>query len=158
PYPGDDNLCFVGEQDDDQIAVLALEFQGLDWRTIHPALLAQYSASLNYFTPDGFRYFLPAYLIAELVDVGVPSGADPVFNLTQGLAGTEDTQTTPSPNERTTDWFAQSAGGMASFSRPEREAIVHYLEYMARFDADSAVEIQPALDLYWRPSLEASKS
>jgi hypothetical protein len=156
PYPGDDSLCVVVEQDNDETAIVALEFQGLDWREIHPALIAYNYAALNVFTPDGFRYFLPAYLIADLVDVGIPSGADPVFNLTQGLAEDDDTEVTPpKPDEPTTDWFAQSAGGMAAFSRPEREAIVHYLEYRAQLDADAAAEIEPALDLYWRPSLEA---
>jgi hypothetical protein len=155
PYPGDENICVVEEGDES--AIYALEFQGLDWRTIHPALLVHNYASLSFFTPEGFRYFIPAYLIADLVDLGISNAADPVLFLAQGFTESADTPTansTPS-DEPPADLFAFSAERMAGFSRPERNAILRYLEYKAQFDEDAAPEINEALDRYWKPSLNA---
>lgn len=182
PYPGDDNVCLVGGQEE-EASLYALEFQGLDWRTLHPSLLAQNFLGLNFFTADGFRYFLPAYLVADLIDLGIPSGADPVFHLTSGFAEFQpDPQAgqglkTPSsmapglsvltgsgdPTEGMvsdvpqSDMFIFAAERMAGFSRSEREAIIGYLQYKAQTDPDSAAEIGDALDRYWRPSLETAQ-
>jgi hypothetical protein len=81
PYPGDDQLC--GSDYGDEPAEYALEFRGLDWRTLHPRFLAYHSAALSFFTDEGFAFFLPAFLIAEVYGEG--GNADPVFHLTRGL-------------------------------------------------------------------------
>ncbi len=64
PYPGDDQLC--GSEYGDEPAEYALEFRGLDWRTLHPRFLSYHSAALSFFTDAAFAYFLPAFLIADV--------------------------------------------------------------------------------------------
>jgi hypothetical protein len=55
----------------------------VDWSQLDPAILdASYNA-LSFFSEGGFRYFLPAYLIADLEDR--LQTADPVFHLTNGF-------------------------------------------------------------------------
>lgn len=171
PYPGDDNLLY-GPGQDDEDAECALEFRGVDWKTIHPKLLAYNSASLSFLSPAGFRYFLPAYLVAWL------SGARgrPTFHLHPCRAARpfhtrpdslDYTNSKPNPVGETIQadavarlsdheqeqamlydhWVSQ----MASFSRPERETIIHYLKYEAPDDGVS--EINAAIEYYWKPSL-----
>ena len=137
PYPGDQQLC--GSSQDDEPAEYALEFRGLDWRTLHPDLLELNYAALSFFTPEGFRYFLPAFLIHDLTVAG--ASADPVFHLTYGLCegDREDLRT-------------HGLDRYARFAPIERTAIVSYLKYRAasdRWDVEGVERIGQALEQYW---------
>ena len=171
-YPADDQLC--GSEYGDEPAEYALEFKGLDWRTLNPAFLSYHYAALSFFADEGFAYFLPAFLIADVL--GEAGNADPLFHLTHGLyeepplelppidpamleaSGlTSDEiellQESPQP-QSTIDWYAYALRRFAGFRPPERQAIVHYLEYRSACSWDfEAVKINTALDSYWRPSL-----
>jgi hypothetical protein len=184
PYPGDNNLCDSAMGDEP--AEYAMEFRGLDWRTMHPKFLSYNHASLSFLTGEGFRYFLPAYLICDLHEY--PSGANPVFHLTHGFykEAPEDKaelyrfieeqdiysalpahlreivqemgpmkEILESHREDDTDWRAYSIERFAGFSRPERLAIISYLEHVASLDERETErdEITQALENYWRPSV-----
>ena len=56
-----------------------------DWRTVDPGFLDGHAVALSFFSEAGFRFFLPAYLIADLQ--GKLSTADPLFHLTHGVFG-----------------------------------------------------------------------
>ena len=172
-YPGDDQLC--GSEYGDEPAEYALEFRSLDWRTLHPEFLAYHYASLSFFADEGFAYFLPAFLIADVL--GEAGNADPVFHLTHGLYEEPSFDLAPlnpeilqasglsskeiewlqeSVQQRSTiDWHAYALRRFAGFRLPERRAIIRYLEYRAARAWDSAAEkIDTALDSYWRSSLD----
>jgi len=136
-----------------------------DWSQLDPLVLdAQYTA-LSFFSEGGFRYFLPAYLIADLQ--GRLRTADPVFHLTNGFS--DKVVTLPAGPRTYTKTIGKSAfvnpqryGAMtwhdyarsqlSVFTREESGAIVAYLEY--KRDADihrlNADEINAALDSFWR--------
>ncbi len=172
PYPGDDRLC--GSDQGDEPAEYALEFRGLDWRTLHPDFLAYHYAALSFFSDEGFAFFLPAFMIADVL--GQAGNADPVFHLTYGLyeegpppviqfdvdmlrkLGLDPEQiallqsSPPLPSK--TDWHAYIIRRCAGFGLQEREVIVRYLEYSAgRAWEDQARKIHEALESYWKPSL-----
>jgi hypothetical protein len=73
PYPGDNSLC--GSDQGDEPAESALDFRGVHWQNVHPELLAANYTSLSFLTAEGFRYYLPAYLAAELSGCASESGA-----------------------------------------------------------------------------------
>jgi hypothetical protein len=171
-YPGDDRLCGSGYGDEP--AEYALEFRALDWRTLHPEFLSYHYAALSFFTDEGFAYFLPAFLIADMLGEG--GNADPVFHLTHGLyeePALDLTSLNPSVLEASgleaedlnwlqesvqqpgsIDWRAYALRRFAVFNLPERQAIVRYLEYRAAHTWDFvAVKINTALEAYWKPSL-----
>src|SRR6478672_13010445 len=54
-----------------------------DWRGIPPAVLDGHYDALSFFSEGGFRFFLPAYLVADVRDQLMT--ADPVFHLTHGF-------------------------------------------------------------------------
>ena len=173
PYPGDDQLC--GSDYGDEPAEYALEFKGLDWRTLHPEFLSYHSAALSFFADEGFAYLLPAFMIADVL--GEAGNADPVFHLTHGLYEEPSlglTSLNPAvlqasglaPDElewlqesiqqpSTTDWHAYAMRRFAGFRQQERQAIIRYLEYRAAHAWDfEAKKISAALDSYWKPSLD----
>jgi len=136
-----------------------------DWTRLDPAILdANYNA-LSFFSEGGFRYFLPAYLIADLGEQ--LQTADPVFHLTNGFfdhvvkipAGKRVYEKTIGKsafvNPRrygAMTWQDHARCRLSVFTREESGAIVAYLEY--KRDADphglNAEEIDAALDNFWQ--------
>lgn len=136
-----------------------------DWSQLDPMVLdANYNA-LSFFSEGGFRYFLPAYLIADLQDL--LQTADPVFHLTNGFsdkavkipAGQRIYEKTIGKsafvNPRrygAMTWHDHARCQLSVFTREEAAAIVSYLE--CKRDADphglNAQEITAALDSFWR--------
>jgi hypothetical protein len=170
PYPGDDRLC--GSDLGDEPTEYALEFRGLNWKTIHPDFLSHHYASLSFFSDEAFRYFLPAYLIADLLGDG--SNANPVFHLTHGLVQdifsrkvretmkeliesgllSDETVHLMEEDERADefDWYQIAVDKYSHFNLDERRAIVAYLEY-SRANEYSRDEITQALERYWLKTL-----
>ena len=127
-------------------------------------LAGSYDA-LSFFSEGGFRYFLPAYVIADLKDQ--LHTAYPVFHLTNGFidkvvkipAGQRIYEKTIGKsafiNPRrygAMTWHDHVRCRLSVFTREEAQAIVAYLEY--KRDADShglnTEEIKAALDCFWR--------
>ncbi|MFA5139120.1 MAG: DUF6714 family protein [Elusimicrobiota bacterium] len=133
-YPGDEDLC--GSDQGDEAAEYALEFKGTDWRTLHPAFLSRNSAALSFLTPGAFRYFLPAFLIADLY--GESGSADPVFHLTHALMD---------PNDDLHVWTRER---LSAIQGSERAAVVAYLEWTAGRDDQTRQSIEPALNGFWK--------
>ena len=69
PYPGDENISAPTYDDEGTHAY----FRGRTWSGHTATILRHHSSSLSFFTADAFRYFLPAYMLAELDD---PEEAD----------------------------------------------------------------------------------
>ncbi|HJQ30042.1 MAG TPA: hypothetical protein VJ827_11925 [Rubrobacter sp.] len=135
-----------------------------DWRGIEAGFLDGHANALSFFSEAGFRYFLPAYLIADLR--GELQTADPLFHLTHGFSGgaTEITAGGRTFQIR----FGRSAfvnprryGAMTSydharyrlsvFTREEAGAIVAYLEFKRDSDPDvvARAAIDAALETFW---------
>ena len=82
-YPGDNYLqgSFEGCEPYEEIE----PFKGRqDWQNIDSKLLDAHSGALNFFSEAGLRYFLPAYLMADLHEE--LQSVDPVFVLVHGFS------------------------------------------------------------------------
>ncbi|HKQ34224.1 MAG TPA: hypothetical protein VJT11_02855 [Nitrospiraceae bacterium] len=141
-------------------------FMGVaDWSQLDPMVLdANYNA-LSFFSEGGFRYFLPAYLIADLEEQ--LQTADPVFHLTNGFsdkvveipAGQRIYKKTIGKsafvNPRrygAMTWQDHARCQLSVFTREEAAAIVAYLEYKREADPHglNTEDITAALDNFWR--------
>jgi hypothetical protein len=135
-----------------------------DWRSIDAGFLDGHANALSFFSEAGFRYFLPAYLLADLRDQ--LQTADPLFHLTHGFS---DWTTEVPAGDRT----FKVRHGMTAFINPRRygamtsydyaryrlsvftgeeaNAIVAYLEFKRDLDPDviDRKAIDAALQLFW---------
>ncbi len=134
------------------------------WQDVAPSFLDVHSSALSFFSEAGFRFFLPAYLIADLK--GQLRTADPLFHLTHGFS--EVTVQVP-VNDRV---FIVKSGKstfvnpkrygaltfndharfrLSIFTREEAAAIVAYLGYKRDYDSEASAKaaIDAALDLFW---------
>ena len=127
-----------------------------DWRVLSPAFIDQspdgFGTALSFFSREAFRYFLPAFLLADLD--GELRQATPSFHLWHGLDN--DTRTKPVNPRRYGDWTWYSAISekFSVFSGPEIAAIVAYLRYVAVQDKVFRRNIEEALENYWLGRLE----
>ncbi len=85
-YPGD--WCLRGSNEGDEPYLVERDFKGkTDWRILDPSFIDQspdgLASALSFFSDEAFRYFLPAYLVADID--GRLERSDPLFHLTHGL-------------------------------------------------------------------------
>jgi hypothetical protein len=136
-----------------------------DWSQLDPVVLDGSYDALSFFSEGGFRYFLPAYMIADLKDQ--LHTADLVFHLTNGFidkvvkipAGQRIYEKTIGKsafiNPRrfgAMTWHDHARCRLSVFTREEAHAIVAYLEYKQDVDSHklNTEEISAALDSFWR--------
>ena len=141
-------------------------FMGIvDWSQLDAEILDASYTALSFFSEGGFRYFLPAYLIADLEER--LQTADPVFHLTNGFSDRVVTLPAGQHIYKKTvggsafvnpqrygamTWQDHARRQLSVFTREEAGAIVAYLEYKRDQDSHglNTQEINAALDGFWR--------
>jgi hypothetical protein len=126
PYPGDGALR--GSNVGDEPYQVELGFRGVDWQRASPMLLNVHDAALAFLSHAGFRYFLPAFLVADLL--ALLRAADPLYYLTHGLER-------PDAAER-----------FEGFTGEERAAVAAYLRWREA-DPYEQDQIDRALEEFW---------
>ncbi len=162
PYPGDALLASADGGSADELAGL---MGRRDWPAIDAATLDANYDALSLLSEAGFRFFLPAYLVADVE--GALRTADPVFHLTVGFHdGSVETRAggqvfarrfgasvLVNPRRYGAITFADVARRrLAVFTREEAAAIVAYLGWRReanRVALDRAA-IDAALESFWR--------
>ena len=150
-YPGD--WCLRGSDEGDEPYLLEQEFKGkADWRSLAPAFLDQapdgFASALSFFSDEAFRFYLPAYLIADLR--GQLERTDPVFHLTHGLEESSRRECINPRRYGERTWFEHARHKFASFTRDQAAAIVAYLTLKREHNEFDRQRIDQALESYWR--------
>jgi hypothetical protein len=169
PYPGDRFLqgSFEGCEPYDEVGAFVGK---TDWSVLDAAMLDGHYCALGFFSEAGFRFFLPAFLIADLR--GQLQTADPLFHLSHGFfsfstdvpVGTETfarasggTQFLNPRRYGAMTWADYSRYRLSIFTREEVQAIVAYLNCKRENDAQGLDRdrIDATLQGYW---LDRAKS
>jgi Family of unknown function (DUF6714) len=163
PYPGDAFLqgSFDGCEPAEEVGAFVGK---TDWSSLDPAMLdARYSA-LSFFSEAGFRFFLPAYLIADLREE--LRTAHPLFYLWHGFATvsaeipvgvrtfTRISGGTALLNPRrygAMTWIDSARHRLSVFPREEAQAIVTYMTWKREGDTTGVDKprIDAALAAFW---------
>jgi hypothetical protein len=162
-YPGDAFL--LGSTEGCEPLEEVGPFRGRqDWQAIEPDFLDAHAGALSFLSEGGFRYFLPAYLVADLREQ--LKTADPLFHLTHGFSDIAVQAPTKSrafliksgksafvnPRRYGALTFQDSARFRLSvFPREEAVAIVAYLTCKRAHDPDGLDRepIDAALTAFW---------
>jgi hypothetical protein len=151
PYPGDEAL--VRSQGDEPDEVVELFRGRTDWRALPADFVDRAGAAspsaLSFFSAGAFRFYLPAYLMADLD--GALEYTDPLFYLFHGLDDATRGESVHVPGAGPTTWWGVQQEHLAGFTAAEAAAIVAYLRWrMAGDEPDFARRsVQQALDNYW---------
>lgn len=115
-YPGDENIYAEGVEDPD-IEKRVLRFKGTHWHEVDSEVLRGLRDGFVFFTPEAFRFYLPAFLI-EYIN-------DPDENVVNSLA------------------FALSFArrdNLKLYSSQQIKAINSFLRYMQKYPSGPVVE------------------
>lgn len=138
-----------------------------DWQAIDAAVLDANYDALSFMSEAGFRFFIPAYLVADLNEQ--LDSADPTFNLGVFMEDVIELPVGDTVFEKPIGpsvlfgprgFGALTAGDYARyrnsvFTREEAGAIVAYLEYRRGLpDAVDGDAIDTALESFWRDRAE----
>jgi hypothetical protein len=148
--PGD--WALRGSNEGEEPYLVEKEFQDKrDWRTIDAAFLDQapegFASALSFFSDEAFRYFLPAYLLADLD--GKLGSVDPVFHLCHGLDDATKGEAVNPRRYGSRTWFDERRHQLAVFMAEEARAILLYLRYKAERDEFARGSIEDAIKNYW---------
>ena len=171
-FPGEHFLqgSFEGEEPYEEIGPFRTQ---TDWAAVDAHLLDAHASALSFFSEGGFRFFLPAYLIADLN--GQLLSADPLFHLTHGffdftvqipvgdqvfdIRSGKSTLINPRRYGATTaEDYARCR--LSVFTREEAGAIVAYLEFKRDRDPDCLDQprIDAALEEFWQEHARSAPS
>lgn len=150
PYPGD--WCLAGSTEGDEPRLVAKAFEGKrSWKRLDPVFLDAapdgFASALSFFSDEAFRFYLPAYLLADLA--GALERVDPVFHLTYGLTAATRTKRVNARRYGERTLFDLARFKFSMFNAAQAAAIEAYLERKADVDALARGEIGEALTSYW---------
>jgi hypothetical protein len=124
-----------------------------DWRVLSPEFLDSapdgYASALSFFSDEALRFYLPAYLIADLR--GQLHRADVLFHLTHGLDDESRSKLLNPLRYGNRTWFDAISHRLSIFDAAQAAAIVRYLEHkidVAELELERRSARQ-ALDNYW---------
>ncbi len=149
-YPGDG--CLKGSCEGEEPYLLENEFKGrTDWQSLDASFLDRapdgYGSALSFFSDEAFRFYLPAYLIADLDQKF--RMVDPVFHLCFGLDDVHGSQAINPRRYGRRTWLTEKRRKFAIFNPSQAEAMIAYLEYKATQDEFQRPMIEQALQNYW---------
>ncbi len=170
PYPGDAFLqgSHDGCEPYDEVSAF---FGKTDWKALDSAMLDGHYCALNFFSEAGFRFFLPAYLIADLREE--LRTADPLFHLWHGFATVSAEISVESKTSRRVSggktlvnpnrygamtWSDYARYRLSVFTREEAQAIVAYMTCKREHDAMGldTPRIDAALNEFWLNRIETA--
>lgn len=168
PYPGDSFLqgSFDGSEPFEEVGAFAGKS---DWRTLDSKMLDARYCALDFFSQGGFRFFLPAYLVADLREELLT--AEPLFHLWHGFAIVSTDVTVGSRSFRRSSggsrlvnprrygaitWSEYARHRLSVFVREEAQAIVAYMNYKREHSATDLdkTRIDAALREFWSERAE----
>lgn len=146
--------CLTDSREGDEPALLERDFRDkTDWRVLTPEFLDSapggFASALSFFSDEAFRFYLPAYLLADLR--GQLQSADVLFHLTHGLDDESKGRLVNPLRYGNRSRFEAASHRLAIFDAAQAAAIVRYLEHKidtAEFDLERRTTRQ-ALDNYW---------
>ncbi|MEZ5289586.1 MAG: DUF6714 family protein [Vicinamibacterales bacterium] len=152
--PAPDPADLRSGNEGDEPFLLEAEFRHVPaWQEVDAAFIDRapdgFGSALAFFSSAAFRYYLPAYLVADLR--GRLRQAEPLFYLWHGLL---DAQRHTPVNERrygSWTWFEAISDRFRAFTPAEAAAIVAYLRFKADHDelGLDRPKIAEALRNYW---------
>jgi len=153
-YPGD--WCLRDSNEGDEPYLVERDFKGkTDWRTLDPAFIDQspdgLASALSFFSDEAFRFYLPAYLIADID--GLLERSNPLYHLTHGLDNiSRDEKINPRRYGART-WNDHARFKLAMFTGKEAAAIVGYLRFKGSADPYERENIEAALKNFWNEKI-----
>lgn len=155
--PAPPSWSLVGSSEGDEPRQVAQAFRDKrDWRLLSPAFLDSapngLRSAFGFFSDEALRFFLPAYLLADLA--GGLKEVDMVFHLTYGLDDAGKSQLVNPVRYGARTMFQSAAYRFSVLDSEQSRVIASYLKHKLRDVGAWQVQqesIRQALRNYWQP-------
>jgi hypothetical protein len=122
-YPGDDNVAYDQTSGHLEGSAVAAKFRGKSWQALNTGFLRRNADSIFFFSPAGYVYFLPAFMLATIHDF---KRADMIpLNTVVSLS--------PSLSQAQSETFSARIRGL---TLEQRKVVARFLAYLDRLYAD----------------------
>ncbi|GAA3508393.1 hypothetical protein GCM10022393_19380 [Aquimarina addita] len=172
-YPGDDKLVYDNSGKHLECLETKELFKNKKWNDLPNTFLLEASTSLNFFSKESFKYYLPAYLIFSLENyeesddipnnlvylLTLPSEADTIVvanaikkHKIDKIMGDIDFNEILQNNLKSTNKLIHLFFEKVNlFTVEQREAILQFLKYIDEEHSDDYFNNEPkiAIDRYW---------
>lgn len=137
-YPGDGHLVYDTSGQHLECDQIARAFEGKHWNSLSPSFIFSHNSALSFFSPEAFRYYLPAFLLAAITDIDAADIA--VDSTISNLTVPDDANLLAS--------FWENISGL---TESEKKAIQAFLEFMRDVHGNDYPRWGPqeALRRYW---------
>ena len=177
-YPGDDNIAGT-KYDDLESAEIVKDLKGRKWTDVDAETLAYHSNSLPFFKPEGFAYYLPAFMLLSIQKF---EDSDVAYNLLAALTPTNEKDLQKTIQDISASTFlneahkqealtflneqvkAENISKSQSFTlskymqltKQQSKVVGHFLQYLKQEYAPYFAfdEPQKAIDRYWGAFLD----
>ncbi|MCJ7622220.1 MAG: hypothetical protein MUO76_01860 [Anaerolineaceae bacterium] len=160
-FPGRGNI--TNSYESDEAASMETEFgDKKDWTALEADFLDHapdgFASAPSFFSSTAFRFYLPAYLIADIDDK--LEHVNVVFHLYHGLDETSRAQLINPRRYGNRNWFDYVTERFGSFSSQQAAAVVGYLEfklnsgYLAGFEQEN---VRQALANFWQGRVQRGR-
>ncbi|MDR1461091.1 MAG: hypothetical protein LBI78_05545, partial [Campylobacteraceae bacterium] len=169
-YPGDSNLAYDNASVYPEYENLKNKFKGKQWYELENEFIFNEKDSLFFFGKKGFKYFIPAFMIASIeafdetdnlpdIVIGkftLPTEIDDIILANQIKLDSINRQNP----ERLNDFFRNSLKEknkqihtfidcMIDFNKEQCKSIRDFLEYMTKYSDELYNDPQIAIERYW---------
>ena len=150
PRPGNWALCGSYEGPEGPDAATAFSrldrWQDADATFLHAGRMQQF----HFLSDEGFRYFLPAFLVADLDGHREGGGRDVVWLLASDFRREQCDEPVNAMRFGARTWSDCGRYRFSTFTKAEAQVIVAYLRWkLLDADPDDAADVADALDSYW---------
>jgi hypothetical protein len=122
-YPGDDRLVYDTSGDHLECNEVAAAFRGKHWKEIPLDTLRYHSSGIFFLTPEAYRFYLPAYLIAGSLH----------YDQADLIPDSVVSSITPPSDERNFDVYQRRMEGLTP---PQRKALRSFLQFLKLHHAE----------------------
>ena len=149
-YPGD--WCLKDSNEGFEPFLVEQEFAGKDeWQSLPASFLDNapdgLASALSFFSDEAFRFYLPAYLIADVDEQF--ERVSPDFYLTHGLESSTRGKRINFLRYGFQTWWDEACRKFSMFTQPQAVAITAYLQYKLHRGDGLDEDIEQALEHYW---------
>jgi uncharacterized protein DUF6714 len=174
-YPGDEHIVFDNSGSHLECEKVKGILKGRHWRNVSFEVLEQLRSALFFMSPEGYRFYLPAFMIFSIVDFYradvipdeiIQSLTPPVAADIAGISARHEIPPELQPfsqdqweaivktlveSERTGAWEQAFFARMSGFSKVQSAAIRQFLEYMREAYSSEFPNREPeiAIERHW---------
>lgn len=170
-YPGDDNIVYDNTGTHLECEQVKKTFAGHSWEKLHEIFLFENRNAISFFSKEGFKYYVPAYMIFSVkkfheaddapdmligkftlpleIDTVILANAIKQYRIDKRLTNIDFEEILQNQAKQNNNTLHRFFEYMHIFNNNQKSTIKNFLEYMIRYSNSLYYKPEVAIDRYW---------